>query len=198
MDSAYIRQNIDSGNENSALNLAIPTSTRRRASMCDPIILTEIQKDKYKTVVTEQSKEIKNSNDKFATIEFEIQYFSDTHRLVVKLLSLFDLNMKEINSQNELFLKCSLVPNKFSYDTKLFKPLQDTVLEENFEFNNLESSELDTSFLEIELLEFDKESKSNFLGSTMVQLNYSNIEMNSILVKDLKANPKRIKVNISD
>lgn len=114
--------------------------------------------------------------------------------MVVNLLSLFDLNTSEIINQKEVFLKCSLIPNKISYDTKLFQSMQDTVLEENFEFNNLESSDLDTSFLEIELFEFDKDTKGNFLASTMVQLNYSNIEMNSILVKDLKTNSKRVQV----
>lgn len=145
-------------------------------------------------MIEEQTLENKHSNETIATIEFGIQYFSETHKLVVNLLCLFDLITSEIINQKELFLKCSLIPNKLSYDTKLFQSLQDTVLEENFEFNNLESSDLDISFLEIELFEFDKDTKGNFLASTMVQLNYSNIEMNSVLVKDLKTNSKRVQV----
>lgn len=50
MDSAYLSQTIDSGEESAAqLNLPVPLRARR-ASMCDPIVLEEIEKDKYKTV----------------------------------------------------------------------------------------------------------------------------------------------------
>lgn len=50
MDSAYLSQMIDSGEENAAqLNVPVPPRARR-ASMCDPIVLEEIEKDKYKTV----------------------------------------------------------------------------------------------------------------------------------------------------
>jgi len=48
MDSAYLSQmsNIDISDE-TPTNLTVPCNTRRRASMCDPIVLTEIAKNLY-------------------------------------------------------------------------------------------------------------------------------------------------------
>ncbi len=48
MDSAYLSQltSIDVTEDN-LTNLTVPCNIKRRASMCDPIVLTEIAKDLY-------------------------------------------------------------------------------------------------------------------------------------------------------
>ena len=80
------------------------------------------------------------------------------------------------------------MPDKFSFQTKLFQVARDMTVDEQFEFNYVELNHLDACYLEISLYEFDKQTKGEYLGSTMTKLNYSNIESRKILIKDLKVN----------
>ncbi len=122
---------------------------------------------------------------------------NDSKKLVVDLLRLFDLQAKEIdlNSSKEIFCKCSLMPDKFYFQTKLAKMATDLVFDEQFEFTNLELSYLDTCYLDIGIFEYSKQSKAQYLGSSLIKLNYSNIETKKILTKNLKFEAKRNEVN---
>lgn len=195
MDSAYLSQvsNIDAMEE--FPNLTIPNNNRRRRSMCEPIILTEIQKDKYqKAYSVDQNTSSSSPTDECGTIEFAIQYSSETNKLIVNLLRVFDIKLESLSSSSELYCKCTIMPDKFSYDTKLVLAMQDIVFEEQFEFNYLDASHLNACSLEISLYEFNKsfDTTGECLGSTTVRLDYSSIEMKKILVKDLKRNTKKI------
>jgi len=129
-------------------------------------------------------------------IEFSIQYFAESKNLVVKLHRVFDLKSNEVTSTKDLYCKCKLIPDTFSYDSKLVKASNEMLIEEKFEFNYLELSDLDTCFLEVSLLIYCPDSRDELLGSSLVRLNYSNIESRQLLVKDLKPATKKHEVKI--
>jgi hypothetical protein len=144
------------------------------------------------------------------TIEFALQYVSDCQRLIVDIIRIFDLTIiKQQQQQDEqqqqqqtssnnidILCKCMLLPDKTVFTTKSVKLNANPLFEEQFEFKFIDSTHLDTCFLEISLYELDLSKKSSeeiCLASTpLIRLNYSNIESKKIFLKDFKQNLNRL------
>ncbi|CAF0721932.1 unnamed protein product [Brachionus calyciflorus] len=167
-----------------------PGVGRRRASMFDPIDPTELQKTLYQNLKEKQEQNSSNQDeqiiDSIGTFEFGIQYLSDSQKLVVDLLRIFDLQFKDTNPNSDLYCKCALMPDKLSYQTKLIKRNSNPIFEEQFEFDYLDTAKLDTRYLEISIHELDKVTKEDCLGVVNIKLNYSNIESKKIFLKEIK------------
>ena len=130
------------------------------------------------------------------SVEFGVQYFSEANRLVVDLFRVYDLNMSEFDMSNEyLFCKCTLMPEKFSFQTKLNELASAIFFDEQFEFNYLESSHLDTYYLDVSIFEYEKESTSEPVGTVSLKLNYPNVETKKIFHKQLKFIPNKPEVS---
>ncbi|RMZ95836.1 synaptotagmin-5 isoform X1 [Brachionus plicatilis] len=169
-------------------NPAAIASGRRRASMFDPIDPTELQKTLYLKLNQEQNSNEKEEQaiDSIGTFEFGIQYLSDSQKLIVDLLRVFDLQFKDTNPNSDLYCKCTLMPDKSSFQTKLIKRNSNPVFEEQFEFDCLDSSKLDSRYLEISMNEVDKVTREDCLGMCGLKLNYQNIESKKIFLKEIK------------
>ena len=131
-----------------------------------------------------------STGDSIGTVEIGIQYLSDSQKLIVEILRVFDLALKENGSNSDVFCKCTLMPNKLSFQTKVVENSSNPIFEEQFEFELVESTNLESNHLEISLFEFDKFSKGECIGICVVRLNFSNIEIKKIFLKDFKPNPK--------
>lgn len=116
---------------------------------------------------------------------------SDCQRLIVDILRIFDMTVATRQdtepSTVDILCKCILMPDKLSFSTKPIKMCSNPIFEEQFDFRFLEASHLESCFLEISLVELDKQSREEYcIGSSIIRLNYSNIEMRKIFLKDFK------------
>jgi hypothetical protein len=142
------------------------------------------------------------------TIEFALQYVSDCQRLIVDIIRIFDLTIikqqqqqqdeQQTTSNNniDILCKCMLLPDKTVFTTKPVKLNANPLFEEQFEFKFIDSTHLDTCFLEISLYELDLNKKSGeeicLASIPLIRLNYSNIESKKIFLKDFKQNLNRL------
>ncbi len=129
------------------------------------------------------------NSESVGTIEYGVQYFSESQKLVVDLLRAFDLQLKD-SIQADTYCKCTLMPEKISFRTKIVKRNTNPIYEEKFEFVNVELSRLESRYLEISLFELDKLSNDECLGSTYLNLNAGSIENKKMFLKDLKTSFK--------
>jgi hypothetical protein len=117
------------------------------------------------------------------TLEFGVEYRAETQKLVVDILRVFDLK-----AAADTYCKCTLMPDKISYQTKLVRHAVDPIFEEQFEFDSLDSVKLESRYLELSIHELDKPaSKDECLGLTILKLNYPNTETKKIFLKDFRA-----------
>ena len=119
------------------------------------------------------------------------QYVNDSQKLLVDLLRLFDLQEKAVSSlENDIFCKCTLMPSKMSHHSKLVRFSANPIFEESFEFEYLDPADLADCYLEISLFELPlyatKDEIRECLGTAVIKLNYSNIEIKKMFVKELK------------
>jgi hypothetical protein len=103
------------------------------------------------------------------------------------------LNSNNLNNGNnniiangDLYCKCTLMPDKNSYETKLAKQAPNLVFDEKFEYDNLDVQKLEMRYLEISIHEIDKSSNDNCIGVCFLKLNHSAIEKKNIFVKELR------------
>lgn len=169
-------------------NPAAITPARRRASMFDPIDPTELQKTLYQKLNQEQNSNEKEEQviDSIGTFEFGIQFLNDSQKLTVDLLRIIDLQFKDTNPNSDLYCRCALMPDKSSYQTKLVKRSSNPIFEEQFEFDCLDMSKLDSRYIEISVNEVDKVTREDCLGMFGFKLNYQNIENKKIFLKEIK------------
>ncbi len=121
------------------------------------------------------------------TLEFGVEYRTEAQKLVVDILRVFDLK-----SDTDTYCKCTLMPDKIAYQTKVVRHAVDPIFEEQFEYDSLEISKLESRYLELSIHELDKTtSKEECLGLTILKLNYSNSETKKIFLKDFKATPPK-------
>lgn len=120
------------------------------------------------------------------TVEFGIQYLSDSQKLVVDLLRIFDLQFKDNSSNLDIYCKCTLLPDKVSFQTKAIKRSTNPIFEEQFDFDYLDVAKMESRSLEISIHELDKLSTDDCIGVLSYKLNLSNIEPKKIFLKDLK------------
>lgn len=125
--------------------------------------------------------------ESIGTFEFGIQYLSDSSKLVVDILRIFDLELKDNGTcSSDIYCKCVLMPDKVTYQTKLIKRSQNPIFEEQFDFDYLDSLKLDSRYLEISVHELDKATREDCLGVAVIKLNYPNIETKKIFLRDIK------------
>lgn len=169
-------------------NPAAVTAGRRRASMFDPIDPTELQKTLYQKLNQEQNSDEKDEQalDSIGTFEFGVQYLSNSQKLIVDLLRIFDLQFKDNNQNSDLYCKCTLMPDKSSYQTKFIKRNSNPVFEEQFEFDCFDMNKLDSRYLEISVNEIDKVTREECLGMFGLRLNYQNFDTKKIFLKEIK------------
>ena len=105
--------------------------------------------------------------------------------MVVEILRVFDLEGKDLVN-NDTYCKCSLMPDKLSFNTRIAKKSTNPIYEDTFEFDNLEMAKLDSRYLEISVFELDKQ-KEDCLGTTYLKLNYPTVDIKKIFLKDLKS-----------
>jgi hypothetical protein len=91
-----------------------------------------------------------------------------------------------ITANGDLYCKCSLMPDKHSYETKVAKQAPNLVFDEKFEYDNLDVQKLEMRYLEISVHEIDKSSNDSCLGVCYLKLNHSAIEKKNIFVKELR------------
>ena len=115
-------------------------------------------------------------------------------RLIVDIMRIFDISLQSNRQENidtDICVKCTLMPDKQIYSTKSDKMNANPLFEEEFEFKFIETSQLESCHLELSLLEMDKSTKEeSCLGSCVIRLNYSNIEMKKTFLKDFKLTSK--------
>lgn len=134
------------------------------------------------------------------TVEFGIQYLSESQKLVVDLVRVLDLPAPPQHSHltnghghghghstsvesADVFCKCTLLPDKLSFQSKAVKRSSNPIFEQQFEFDYLEMSKMDARFLEISIHELDKD---DCLGVATLKLNLPNIETKNMFLRDFK------------
>ena len=130
--------------------------------------------------------------DEIGTIEYGVEYLPDAQKLIVNILRVFDLEFDD-EILMDTFCKCTLMPDKISFNTKVIKRNKNPIYEEKFEYENLELSKMDSRYLLISFYQMDK-LKEDCLGAIILKLNYPNIDSNQIFIKDLKASLKSTEV----
>ena len=115
-----------------------------------------------------------NDSYEIGTVEFAIEYLSDTQTLGIDILRVLDLKVNETNSSSDpentsnpmdIYCKCTLMPDKFSYQTRSVAKAADLVFEERFEFDNVDVGKLDSRFLDISVFESMPASSSPLASS---------------------------------
>ena len=128
-----------------------------------------------------------SANTTVGTVEFGIQFVAEAQKLDVDILRVF-----ELKTSADTYCKCTLMPDKISYQTKIVKHTSDPVFEEQFEFDQLDSGKLESRYLEISIHDVDKNtSKDECMGLATIKLNYTSIETRKIFLKDFKTAPPR-------
>lgn len=125
------------------------------------------------------------------TVEFGIQYMTDSQKLVVDLVRVFDLPIGSLadssSSLSEFYCKCTLLPDKIAYQSRAVKRSANPIFEQQFEFDYLDLGKMDARFLEISIHELDKScNKDECMGVSTLKLNLPNIETKSMFVRDFK------------
>lgn len=95
-------------------------------------------------------------------------------------------NSNNVTTNGDLYCKCSLMPDKHSFETKVAKQAPNLVFDEKFEYDNLDVQKLEMRYLEISVHEIDKSSNDSCLGVCYLKLNHSAIEKKNIFVKELR------------
>lgn len=188
MNQSNNRRESSNSSGAASRNHAAITAGRRRASMFDPIDPTELQKTLYQKLNQEQDSNEKEEQalDSIGTFEFAVQYLSDSQKLIVDLLRIFDLQFKDCNQNSDLYCRCTLMPEKSSFQTKFIKRNSNPVFEEQFEFDGFDMNKMESRYLEISLHEIDKVTREECLGMLGLRLNYQNIEAKKIFLKEIK------------
>jgi hypothetical protein len=137
--------------------------------------------------------------ESIGTVEFGLQYVSDLQKLVVDLVRVFDLQFKqqaiEADQQQqqqqqqpiEIYCKCTLLPDKLSFQTKMVKRSANPIFEQQFDFDYLDLAKMDSRFLEISIHECDaKFNRDDCIGVTTLKLNLPNIETKNMFLRDFK------------
>lgn len=131
------------------------------------------------------------------TVEFGIQYITESQKLVVDLVRVFDLpqssgaSSPNPNSTNfvvdtEVYCKCTLLPDKVSFQSKSVKRSTNPIFEQQFEFDCLDLAKMDARFLEISIHELDKFNKDDCIGVSTLKLNLPNIETKNMFLREFK------------
>lgn len=123
-------------------------------------------------------------SESVGTVEFGIQYLSESQKLVVDLVRVLDLTPTASNQ--DIYCKCTLLPDKISFQTRSVKRSTNVVFEQQFEFDYLDLTKMDNRFLEISIHEFDKYNKDDCVGVTTLKLNLPNIETKIMFLRDFK------------
>jgi hypothetical protein len=122
------------------------------------------------------------------TLEFGVELRAEAQKLVIDILRVFDLK----SSGADTYCKCTLMPDKISYQTRVVRHAVDPVYEEQFEYDSLDSGKLDSRYLELGVYEIDKAtSKDECIGITILKLNYPSVEVRKIFLKDFRASPPK-------
>lgn len=136
-----------------------------------------------------------NSEVIIGKIEFGIQYLPDSHKLIVDILRIFDLANARGDLYADLYCKCTLLPEKQSFQTKSTKRMSDPVFDDQLEFERIELSSFEFRSLEVALYECDKYGRDECIGLTYFRLNNQNIETKKIFLKDLRPSNKSNEVS---
>ena len=127
-----------------------------------------------------------SGSESIGTVEFGIQYLSDSQKLVVDLLRIFDLQFKDSTSNLDVYCKCTLLPDKLSFQTKPVKRTTNPIFEEQFDFDYLDVAKMESRSLEISIHEIEKLSRDDCIGVLNFKLNLATIETKKIFLKDMK------------
>ncbi len=114
----------------------------------------------------------------------------DMERLIVDIMRVFDISLHPSRPESidsDIYVKCTLMPDKQIYSTKSVKMTANPLFEEEFEFKFISTSHLESCHLELSLLETEKSTREETcLGICLIRLNYSNIEMKKTFLKEFK------------